>query len=245
MVTPRLFPRGIVPHLIIALAVALAIASGVDVVAARQVEPRVTKTEDSNDGVCDDDCSLREAIAAASPGDTINIPPGTYILTEGSGLTVDKDLTLSGAGADGTIIQSGLRVDVSEHRVFKISAGVVAISDLTVSQGGGGAIWNLSTLTLTQARILDNNSPGSVGGGIKNEGTLTAVDVLIAGNTALSGGGISNSGTLFLTNGTVQNNVATASGGGIANGGSLTLSASTVVNNSVSIDGGVSATQVP
>lgn len=32
----------------------------------------VTKTADTNDGVCDADCSLREAVAAASAGDAIN-----------------------------------------------------------------------------------------------------------------------------------------------------------------------------
>ena len=37
----------------------------------------VTKTQDTNDGVCDADCSLREAISAANPGTTVIIPAGT------------------------------------------------------------------------------------------------------------------------------------------------------------------------
>ena len=31
----------------------------------------VTKTADTNDGICDTDCSLREAVTAAAVGDTI------------------------------------------------------------------------------------------------------------------------------------------------------------------------------
>ncbi|MEK7784651.1 MAG: CSLREA domain-containing protein [Chloroflexota bacterium] len=44
----------------------------------------VTKTADTNDGACDADCSLREAIVAANAAagpDTIFIPAGTYTLT--------------------------------------------------------------------------------------------------------------------------------------------------------------------
>src|SRR5436309_761481 len=78
----------------------------------------VSKTADTADGVCDSDCSLREAIIAANanPGaDTINLPPGTYTLTiSGAGenagaagdLDVTQDLTLSGGGSVGTIIQA-------------------------------------------------------------------------------------------------------------------------------------------
>ena len=35
----------------------------------------VTKTDDTDDGSCDDDCSLREAIASALAGDTITFVP--------------------------------------------------------------------------------------------------------------------------------------------------------------------------
>ncbi|MDQ6787766.1 MAG: CSLREA domain-containing protein, partial [Acidobacteriota bacterium] len=33
----------------------------------------VTKTADTNDGVCNSDCSLREAIAVAASNDTISL----------------------------------------------------------------------------------------------------------------------------------------------------------------------------
>lgn len=47
--------------------------------------------------------ALGEAIVAAEPGDTILIPPGEWILTEGDVLE-EKDLTLVGAGKDQTTV---------------------------------------------------------------------------------------------------------------------------------------------
>ena len=45
---------------------------------------------DESDGSClDGDCSLRDALAAASPGDTINLPADVYTLTLGSALIVN------------------------------------------------------------------------------------------------------------------------------------------------------------
>jgi CSLREA domain-containing protein len=43
----------------------------------------VTKTADTNDGACDADCSLREAIIQANTfgADNIDVPAGTYKLT--------------------------------------------------------------------------------------------------------------------------------------------------------------------
>ena len=44
----------------------------------------VSKTADTNDGTCDADCSLREAVIAANAAagaDTIVLPTGTFLLT--------------------------------------------------------------------------------------------------------------------------------------------------------------------
>ena len=78
---------------------------------------RVTKTADTNDGVCDTDCSLREAIGAANAlagADTITVPAGTYTLSiAGTGedanatgdLDISDDLTINGTTF--TIIDGG------------------------------------------------------------------------------------------------------------------------------------------
>ena len=78
----------------------------------------VNKTEDTNDGVCGSDCSLREAIGAASQGDTVNIPNGTFTLTLGSEIKIFVSLKLVGAGAQSTIIQAATAPNLANVRIF-------------------------------------------------------------------------------------------------------------------------------
>jgi len=65
----------------------------------------VTKTADTADGVCNADCSLREAIIAANAlagPDTITLPAGNYVLTiagdtgEDASATGDLDIAAGG-----------------------------------------------------------------------------------------------------------------------------------------------------
>jgi hypothetical protein len=70
-----------------------------------------TRSTDTNDGVCGSDCSLHEAIAAAS-GDTILL---------GSELVINKDLTINGSVHNVTVsgVSDSGRVGMtgSEHRL--------------------------------------------------------------------------------------------------------------------------------
>ena len=85
---------------------------------------------------------LTAAIAAAGPGDTIDVPPGPH--TVATELVIDKDLTLVGAGAANTVIQATESPGVAGHRVFSIASGTnVTISGVTIQHGdvtgnGGG-----------------------------------------------------------------------------------------------------------
>ncbi len=100
----------------------------------------VTNTNDSSAG------SLRQAIADAAPGDTINFSlsgcPCTITLTSGE-LVINKDLTIQGPGASQLTISGN-----NASRVFFINPGaagattgppatslVVAISNLTLANG--------------------------------------------------------------------------------------------------------------
>ena len=210
----------------------------------------VTKTEDTNDGVCDDDCSLREAIAAAGTGDIVTIPEGTYNLTLGSELVIDKDLTVVGAGPELTSLQAAESLSRATHRVLRIvgrspgqpdtaPARVVRISGISIRHGtesGGGVRNERGELTLSDTTVSENGGPVN-GGGIWNDGTLEIEGSEVSTNTASTSGGIYNDGILILTNTLIQGNRA-AAGGGIINFGTLTLNGSTVSNNTAWLRGG-------
>ena len=211
----------------------------------------VTKTADTNDGACNADCSLREAISAANanPGaDSITVPAGNYVLTLlGSGedfaATGDLDIrggvTLTGAGAATTIID-GNGTSVAPDRVLHIISGSVSISAITIQNGnsgdfGGGIFAFSGPLTLTNSMLTGNSA--SNGGGIFNSTTTTLTNSTLSGNSAGSGngGGIySLSGTVALTNSTLSGNSApSGTGGGIYGlSGTVALTNSTLSGNS-------------
>jgi CSLREA domain-containing protein len=174
----------------------------------------VTTTADTNDGRCDAQCSVREAILAANahPGaDTVRIPAGVYTLTiqgvnESAGATGDLDITgpvdVVGAGQGHTILD-GARID----RVLSVLGdGPTRVSGLTVRHGlapvrggGGGGIHMgglalaLSHVTVTGNATAAGNTGDSAGGGIETGGlagevNLTLTDVRITGNRAHYGG---------------------------------------------------------
>ncbi|MDH3553881.1 MAG: CSLREA domain-containing protein, partial [Gammaproteobacteria bacterium] len=162
----------------------------------------VTKTADTNDGSCDADCSLREAIIAANTAggsDTISVPAGNYLLTRignddtaiNGDLDITDTLTLNGAGAGSTIIDGN-----SIDRVFHVLVGTtVTISDVTIRDGDaggvdGGGIWNESNVTLSNVTMSNNSARD--GGAIfssVNPNSLTLDNVTLNGNSATSQGG--------------------------------------------------------
>jgi len=150
----------------------------------------VTKFEDTDDGVCDEDCSLREAIIAANgnPGlDTVTLPAGEYTVTRsGSGagagdLNIEDALKLVGVGAATTVIEA----DGNNDRVFTVDAPDVEISGVTIrggytvglnlfssgpgGLGGGVYVAEAAGLLLDHCWLTDNNvtaaTAGSFGGG--------------------------------------------------------------------------------
>ncbi|MBI1764572.1 MAG: VCBS repeat-containing protein [Acidobacteria bacterium] len=201
----------------------------------------VTKTADTNDGVCDADCSLREALAAAAAGDGIAFAAlfntSQTITLGGTELAIGKNLTINGPGANLLTISGN-----NTSRVFNIGSGfTVRLSGMTITGGNadsGGGIRNDGTLTVTNSTI-SGNMTSDFGGGIRNNGTLTVTNSTVSGNTAeLSGGGIFNSGssTLTVTNSTISGNTANGlfgRGGGIENLGNLTVTNSTISSNRV------------
>jgi CSLREA domain-containing protein len=218
----------------------------------------VNTTADSVDaspgnGICGDSlgrCSLRAAImeANALPGaDTIALPAGTYTLAipgagEDAGATGDlniaSDLTITGAGAAGTIVDG-----VGQDRVIKVNSGSVTISGLTVRNGSsaslGSGIQNFGTLTLRNV-VVSNNAGSADGGGVMNySGTLTLDGTTVANNQGGGGAGIySYNGSLTLVSSTISGNRSVGvsqcafGGGGLwTYAGSATITSSTIFEN--------------
>jgi CSLREA domain-containing protein len=204
----------------------------------------VTKTDDTNDSVCDGDCSLREAVGAANANvgsDDITVPAGNYLLFA-SHLSVEEDVAISGSGRLSTIIDGA-----GSGGIFRILPAVIAeISDVTIQNGnaysGGGGIFNRGALTLTDSRLYSNHARDR-GGAVWNTGnailTLTNTTVDANSVTFFDGGGIYNdaSSTVMLVNSTLSGNSAN-DGAGIYNRGDVTLTNSTISGNIALADGG-------
>ncbi|MCA9919392.1 MAG: hypothetical protein KC445_15640, partial [Anaerolineales bacterium] len=207
----------------------------------------VNTFSDLSDGNCNDGtCSLRDAVALATPGDSVNLPAGTYLLSSGLGqISIAKNITIAGQGAtaSSTVIDGNNAI-----RLFEISGGTITFSNLTLqngqpASGDGGAILvsAYAELTLDNVIVQDSETVGFGGGVYMEDGVL---DILngsqILSNTAVTdpsaaGGAIYLfDGTMNLVDSTVANNQATYAGGIRLNqnSSSLTITNSQLINNS-------------
>lgn len=190
----------------------------------------VTKTADTDDGACDHDCSLREAVLAANLGGfgVIVLGPGVYTLGipgagEGAAHTGDLDVTGSlvvlGAGARRTTLDGG-----GIDRVLDVlEKGSLEMHDVTVRNGrtrsgvpyagNGGGILGLGPVTLVRSWVTANHSADLGGGIFASE--IKIRDSTVSGNsTGRSGGGLALL-LADLENVTVSGNQAGDSAGGV------------------------------
>lgn len=218
----------------------------------------VTKIADTNDGVCDADCSLREAVGAANASaadDVIEFDAGVFgtaqtITLSGTEIVITNNgtLTISGTGADMLTIDGNL-----SSRILVINAATAFINDMTFTRGNGvgaintgrgGAIYNVGGITAINNSVITGNTAAN-GGGLNNAataapsvpGNLTFNNCIVSNNTASgSGGGMQNfsTSTVMINNSTFMGNTSngtTGGGGGQFNGGVL-ITNSTFANNS-------------
>ena len=161
-------------------------------------------------------CSLREAIMSAitnssidgclagTGADTVFIPAGIYILTEGE-ITLSSDLIVD--GEPGTIIDGG-----GTSNILRRSGALstVTIQDLTLRNGvsaGGSCFYQGNFYTTTLSNVtMTNCSATERGGAIVSYGDLIIIDSLLQNNSATgnpsgnnSGGAIYTTGNLTIT----------------------------------------------
>ncbi len=156
---PRRCP---LPRLGVALAAALLAAS------AQAATLSVANGNDSGPG------SLRDVLANADPGDTIDFAPGVATVYLASELALARNVTIHGPGVtlDGQL----------KGRVLQVNTGVNAtLRGLTLTNG------------LLAGKGIDRDgsqaSGSSYGAGILNNGTLVLDGVKVQGNYATGGGG--------------------------------------------------------
>jgi autotransporter family porin len=203
--------------------------------------------------------SLRDTIAAAQTGDTINFASSVHAITLTTGeLDIAKNLNIVGTGANHLAISGN---DAS--RVFHIESGkTVTLSNMTIAHGqvsgtlpssvvgvysgtgtgagGGGGILNEAGahLTLSNDNVTSNKAihgPSSdsftvLGGGLLNLGTATVLGCTFSNNQAAGGNAYDNLGGSV--GGAIDNF------GGPAGGATLTATNSMFSNNSAVAAGG-------
>ncbi|WP_035603568.1 right-handed parallel beta-helix repeat-containing protein [Haloferula sp. BvORR071] len=169
--------------------------------------------------------TLRDQIAAAASGDTIDFSvTGTITLTSSGHINIAKDLTIAGPGAGSLIVK---RINYATS-IFDISSGSVGISGITLTDGNGNG-------------ITDSAGFQSYGGAIyMTGGTLTIADTTFSANGATNGGAIyMAAGTLAVTGSTLSNNNAENGGAIYVAGGTLTIGSSTISGNTAAAGGGI------
>ena len=199
----------------------------------------VTNTNDSGPG------SLRQAIAAATPGEAISVPAGTYNLA--TELKIEKGLALVGAGAGTTTIRAG----APNIRLLYVSGvgNVVSISGITFRDVvnhtptgifEGGAILNqeanlsLSGVVVTHNLVDVSGASGSNGGIAKGAGIAST-----GSKSALSVSASTISGNVLEARGGSGKNGGIVEGGGVyAENGTLAIEGSTVSGNRLDASGG-------
>jgi hypothetical protein len=203
--------------------------------------------------------SLRSAIQAAAAGDTIdfNLSSCPCVITLSTSLTINRNLTISGPGADQLTVSGSNAVTVFQMGAPQFPS--VTISGLTIANGrtnanGGGVYVQAATLTLSRVVVTNNTAPNTsqpngFGGGIMVEAdaSLNLINSTVSNNSSgFGGGGISTgradaASNLTILGSTISDNAGGITGGGVllANIAFFTSLNSDYTNNSARGGGGI------
>ncbi|MFN7929828.1 MAG: right-handed parallel beta-helix repeat-containing protein [Blastocatellia bacterium] len=186
-------------------------------------------------------CTLRDAIAAAAPGETIIVAVIGQITLGGVELIIDKDLTIQGPGANLLAISGN---DLSPvFFIERVEMGMrkpitVNLFDLTITRGnggeGGGIFCRTGTLNLTNCHVTENVAGSGAGVFLQEGGGLFTACTFSKNVSNGDGGGIWfgwGTQTLTLVNCTVTGNDEGIRNAGFCGSSTLQVFNSTIANN--------------
>jgi len=210
--------------------------------------------------------SLREAVASATSGDTIDLTQlacSTITLTSGE-IDVDQDdLSIQGPGAASLSISGNDAVSVLRHS----GSGTLSVYDLSIVHGTkyltegvgldakGGCIYSAASVVLADAVIADctarytGSTYGAKGGAIFAYRSVSLSNSSVLDSSAISsgpdngsGGGIYSLGSVGVFDSFVAGNYASYSAAGLFAADALRVKYSTIdSNNAGSVVGGLAA----
>ncbi len=213
----------------------------------------ISKAADTNDGVCNADCSAREAVRAANANagsDMIMAPNNTYQLTiagggEDAAATGDLDIidavTIVGTSAAGTIFQAGASTGTGIDKVFSVNPGLTA-----------SFATSMSNLTMRYGNNTTDGFGGAMDWDAGNSGGTITLNTVVASNSTVGGGGIGGGGFLFtsanvpgtgsvtITNSTISNNTGAATGAVSVIGGGIYIQYTPFSMTNVAVTGNTS-----
>jgi CSLREA domain-containing protein len=194
----------------------------------------VTNLSDTDDGKCDSDCSLREALVTAPTNSTINFAQGLKgEIKLKSTLNIDKNVTINGPAKNSITISGDHSV-----RVFNVNQSCFfKISNLTVANGfvegeagsdgkqcedgekgaaadGAGLYNDKGNVTVTNVAFINNRLEGGRGG----NGGLFLYEECKGGRGGEGGdgrgGALFSTGSIILINSTFSDNKSEGGNGG-------------------------------
>ncbi len=166
---------------------------------------------------------------------------GHVVINAGTVITGNTSVN-QGAG----IWLDGIQVGTVFQGATLSVTGTIISNNSAIAMGTvGGGIGNAGNgaVTVSTSTIANNFSNGNGGGFAdeNNQGTLTVMNSLFIGNSAIGDGGAIQEGgaTTMITNTEIKGNASSAAGGGLfISGTTLTLAASTLAGNTTTGNGG-------
>lgn len=206
----------------------------------------ITTTADTFDGICDSDCSLRDAINSGNQiheEHTIYLQAATYVLTRPRTEIDDSAFAIEYFDDEDASIG-----DLDIRQKFRITGTGSATTVIDAKKlDRHFSISPQGALTLTHLTLI-NGKNSQMGGSILNKGVTNLHSVVLLNNMALSsyhpgnGGAISNFGELKIQRCDLVNNLASFGdtsltyGGAIYNEGNAYVRDSAFRNNQASTD---------